>query len=47
MVTLVYLNSNHTQFIPLLVTITDSTRGWPTIGLLTLPTTGEREQGRG
>ena len=26
------------------VTITDSTRGWPLLGLLTLPTAGEREQ---
>ena len=29
---------------PALVTIIDSTRGWPPLGLLTLPTAGEREQ---
>ena len=31
-----HLNLNH-----------DSTRGWPRLGLLTLPTAGEREQVRG
>ena len=38
---IVYLN----HFFPNIhTTITNSTRGWPLLGLLTLPTAGEREQ---
>ena len=33
--------------LPISTVITYSTRGWPRLGLLTLPTAGEREQVRG
>ena len=33
--------------LPISSAITNSTRGWPRLGLLTLPTAGEREQVRG
>ena len=33
-------------FLPIYSTITNSTRGWPLLGLLTLPTAGEQSIGR-
>ena len=36
--------SFNNQSIATLSTITDSTRGWPLLGLGTLPTAGERKQ---
>ena len=33
-------------FLPIYSTITNSTRGWPLLGLLALPTAGERSKGK-
>ena len=36
--------SDHSTAVKSYRAITDSNRGWPLLGLLTLPTAGEREQ---